>query len=132
MSLVLVLLCVGAVNVGETEAAAARLDRALQAALYYVWTNPTTFNALEIQSAATAAYGASSPSLTVSSSTSCSCVTSGYKPASSVSCTGNCSTGQTMASYVKIVLSTTYSVPASYPGLPSSESLSVSGTARYQ
>ena len=132
ISIVLLPLCLAAVNVAETQATAARMDRALQAAIYYVWTNSSTYTTSNAQSAARAAYGSASPTLTVNASTSCSCVTSGYKFSSSVACTSTCPANQSVAKYVTVTASATYTLPASFPTLPSSESLNVTGVVRIQ
>lgn len=102
ISLVLIPLCLGTVDMAATLAITARMDRAIEAAVYYVWANPTSSNTTNIQQAASAAYGAASPTLTVSSSTSCSCVSNSYLPVKSISCSSTCPTGQTRASYLTI------------------------------
>jgi hypothetical protein len=109
----------------------AGLDRALQAAVLYVANNPTGFTSAGISTAANTAYG-SGATLSVASSTACKCVSSGYNPVSTVSCAGSCSSGQTVASYVTITASASFTLPVSIPTLASPLAASVSGTVRTQ
>ena len=132
ISLVLIPLCLGMVDMAATLAVTARLDRALQAAVYYVWANPTSLSASNIQQAANAAYGSASPTLSVSTSTACSCVLKSYQPVSSISCSNTCPSGQTRASYMTISASTSYPLPAPLPWLTSPQNLSFQGTVRTQ
>jgi Flp pilus assembly protein TadG len=130
--LVLIPLTLGVIDYGALIAAEARLDRALQAATFYVWNNPTGFTAAGISSAATAGFGTASPTLTVGSATACVCVSSGYVKGAAVSCTGSCPTGQQVGAYLTITASATFTLPVSVPYLHAPVSRSVSGTIRTQ
>lgn len=130
VSVMLIPLCLGALDKAAAEAVAARLDRSLQNALFYIWANPTSFTNSGVQSAVSAAYGSAAPSVTATATQSCSCVSNGYNPVSPVSCAATCPSGQTIASYATIVASTTYAVPATLPGISPTVSLSVTGTVR--
>jgi Flp pilus assembly protein TadG len=140
ISLILMPLILGVIDYGALLAAEARLDRALQAAVYYVWNNPTSFTTAGISSAGTAGissaanagFGGASPTLTVTSTMACSCVSSGYSPVSTVSCSGSCTSGQTVAAYVTITASASFTLPVAVSYLASPLSRSVSGTIRTQ
>ena len=132
VSIVLIPLCLAGVNAAETEAVAARMDRALQAAIYYAWTNAGSYTNANVQSAASTAYGSASPTLAVNVSTACTCVTSLYRFASSIVCLLPCPLNQTQAKYVTVTETATYTLPAPFPAFPSSKSLNVTGTVRVQ
>jgi Flp pilus assembly protein TadG len=132
VSLVLIPLALGTADVGATLATASHLDRALQSAIFHVWANPSSYTAASITQAASASYGTTAPTLSVSSSKACSCVTSFYNPVAGIACTASCPTGQTRAVYLTIGVSTSYTLPAPIPGLASPRPLSVQGTVRVQ
>jgi Flp pilus assembly protein TadG len=132
VGLVLIPLTLGVIDYGLLVADEARLDRAMQAATFYVWNNLTSFTASGIQSAATAGFGSASPTLTVSSSTACVCVSSGYVKGAAVSCTGTCPTGQQVGAYLTITTSARFTLPVSVPYLHSPVTRSLSGTIRTQ
>jgi Flp pilus assembly protein TadG len=132
VSLVLVPLSLGMADMGATLATSTRLDRALQSALFHVWANPGSYTSSSISQAASASYGSVGPTLSVTSSTACSCVSSSYNPIASVACTASCPTGQTRATYLTIGASTSYTLPAPIPGVTSPRPLSVQGTIRVQ
>ena len=130
IGLVLIPLSLAVMAYGAVLAADVRLDRALQAAVFYVWNNPTGFTSTGIQNAATAGYGTASPTLTVTSSTACSCVSNGYNPVSTVSCTGTCPSGQQVADYLTITASASFTLPVTLSYLASPLPRSLSGTIR--
>jgi hypothetical protein len=135
IGLVLVPLCLGVAAYGLVLVDTARLDRALQAGLFYVWSNPTGFTTPGLQTAAAAgydgtSYATASPALTVGAATACKCVSSGYSPVSAVSCTGSCPSGQTVATYVTVAASATFTLPIVVRSLISPLTQSVSGTVR--
>ncbi|MBV8915291.1 MAG: hypothetical protein JOZ05_19910 [Acetobacteraceae bacterium] len=132
VSLVLIPLALGMADVGATLATSSRLDRAIQSAIFHVWANPSSYTAASISQAASASYGTAAPTLTVTSSTACSCVALSYNPVASVACTDTCPTGQTRATYLTIGASASYTLPAPIPGLTSPWALSVQGTIRLQ
>jgi Flp pilus assembly protein TadG len=140
ISLVLVPLALGVIDVSLAIVDTARLDRALQAAVFYVWNNPTSFNVNPLPTATTSAlstaatngYGSNSPTLTVSAATACMCVSSGYIQGAAVSCTGSCSAGQTVAMYATITVSATFTLPVTLPYVGSSVAQSLSGVIRTQ
>ncbi len=132
LGLVLIPLCLALVDYGMALADAMRLDRALQAAAFYVWSNPSGFTAAGITSAGTAGFGTATPAVSVTSSSACFCVSSGYSKGASVSCTGSCSGGGAVGSYVTITASHTFTLPVRVPHLASSLALSISGTIRTQ
>jgi Flp pilus assembly protein TadG len=129
---ILIPLTLGVMAWGAVLAAEARLDRALQAAAFYVWNNPTGFTSGGISTAANAGFGAASPTLTVTSSTACKCVSSGYNPVSTVSCAGTCTSGQTVATYETITVSASFTLPVTVSYLAQPLARSVSGTIRTQ
>jgi Flp pilus assembly protein TadG len=129
---VLLPLCLGMSDLATEIRATMRLDSALQSAVFYVWANQGTFTAAGIQSAAQAGYGAEAPTLTVTSSTACSCVTFYYLPASGIACTGTCPLLQTRAAYTTVTASISLTLPAPLPPLISPAALSVRGTVRTQ
>lgn len=131
IGLVLLPLSLGLMDLGTELAAVARLDRALQSAVFYAWAYPGAFTTAGLQNAASAGYGSASPPVTVQTSTACSCVTNTYSPTASVACTGaTCPTGQQVAGYTTITASISLPLPASLPGLSSPMPLSVQGTIR--
>jgi Flp pilus assembly protein TadG len=138
-AVILVPLALGVIDIGVVVADMARLDRALQAAAFAVWSSPSNFIASPLPSAATSAistaanagFGSAAPTPTVSASTACYCVTSGYSKGSSVSCSGSCTSG-TVGAYVTITVSATFTLPIAVPYFSSSLSQSVSGTIRTQ
>jgi Flp pilus assembly protein TadG len=135
-ALILVPLALGVMDIGSAIADQARLDRALQAAAFYVWSNPTGYTGAGIATAASAGYGTAAPTLTVTPSSTvtpapaCYCISSGYVKASSVACTGSCSSGQTVGAYLTITASATFTLPVTLPYLAASFSQTVSGTIR--
>jgi Flp pilus assembly protein TadG len=129
-SLVLIPLSLIAIAYGAALADGARLDRALQAAIYYVWNNPTGFTTNGITNAAQAAFGTAAPTLTVNASSACSCVSSGYSIVSSVACNGSCPNNETVATYLTITASASFTLPVTVSYLASPLSQSVSGTIR--
>ena len=130
IALVMIPLTLGMIDYGEAISETARLDRAYQAAIYNIWANPGSYTASTIQSAAQAAYGSTSPSLSISTTTACYCVTSGYIKGSAVSCTATCSGGQILAAYQTVAASTRFALPAAFPGVTSPMPLTVAGTVR--
>ena len=132
MSLLLLPLCMGMVDYGLAVADAARLDRALQSAVLYVFSNQTGFTGSGISAAAGAGFGAGSPTPTVTSATTCKCVSSGYSPVSTVTCASTCPSGQTLATYVTITVTASFNLLISIPTMASPLSESVSGTIRTQ
>ncbi len=132
IALVLLPLTFGMIDFGEAITQASRLDRAYDAALYYVWANPGSITTANLQAAAQAAYGSATPPLTVNAGTACWCVTAGYTKAGAVASTATCPSGQSIASYVTIATSIRFPLPAAFPGLASPVSLAVQGTVRSQ
>ncbi len=137
ISLVLAPLCLGVAAYGIVLVDTARLDRALQAALFYVWSNPTGFTTSGIQTAAAAgydgtSYASASPALTVNATTACYCVSSSAIKGASVSCTGTCTTGQTLGTYVTVTASATFRLPVVVHAMSSLLTQTVSGTVRTQ
>jgi Flp pilus assembly protein TadG len=135
-SLVLVPLCLGAAAYAMVLVYTAQLDRALQAALFYVWNNPTGFTTSGVQTAAAAgydntSYANTSPTLTVNASTACYCVSTSAIKGASVSCAGTC-TSATVGTYVTVTVSATFTLPIVVSGLSSPLTQSVSGTVRTQ
>jgi Flp pilus assembly protein TadG len=132
-SIVLIPLSLGIIDYGALVADEARLDRALQSAVYYVWNNPTGFTTAGIQSAAAAGFGTASPTVTVTASSSCQCVSNGYSPVGgTVSCSATCPSGEALASYLTITATATFTLPVTVPTLASSLTRSVSGAIRTQ
>ncbi len=136
ISLVLVPLCLGVAAYGMVLADTARLDRALQAALFYIWSNPTGFTTSGVQTAAASgydntSYANASPALTVTATSACYCVSSLAIKGSSVSCTGTCTSG-TVGTYVTVTASATFTLPVVVQSLTSPWTQSVSGTVRTQ
>ena len=132
IALVLMPLTLGMIDFGEAIDQTSRLDRAYDAALYYAWANPGNVNTANLQSAAKAAYGSASPTLTVNASAACWCVTGGYTKAAAVACTATCPSGQSLASYLTISTAVQFTLPADFPGVASPMSLAVQGTVRTQ
>jgi Flp pilus assembly protein TadG len=137
-AIILVPLALGVMDISSAIADQARLDRALQAATFYVWNNPTGYTGSGIATAASAGYGTAGPTLTVTPSATvaaapvCYCLTSGYiKGTSSVSCASTCSSGPPGA-YLTITVSATFTLPVTLPYLASSFPQTVSGTIRTQ
>lgn len=136
LAFIIVPLCLGTADLALAITTANRIDRALQAALFYIWANPGSATASGVQTAAAASWSGDTPSLTVSVSTACACVSGGYQPAGSVACTGTgtstCPAGQTLASYTTVTASTSVTLPFPLPGLPSAYAPNVSATVRTQ
>jgi Flp pilus assembly protein TadG len=137
-ALIFVPLALGMIDLGSAIADQARLDRALQAAAFYVWNNPSGYTGAGIATAASAGYGTAGPTLTVTPSSTvapapvCYCLTSGYiKGSTTISCTGTCTSG-TLGAYLTITVSATFTLPVSVPYLATSFAQTVSGTIRTQ
>ena len=130
ISLVLLPLTLGMIDFGEAIAETARLDRAYDAALYYIWANPGSVTAATIQQAAQSAYGTAAPTLSVSASTACWCVSASYVKAGAATCTATCPTGQTLAAYLTLSTTAQFPLPTPFPGLASPMNLAVQGTVR--
>lgn len=131
VSLVLVPLMLGTVDLGEALAQTSRLDHAFDAALYHIWANPGGFTVSSIQQAAQAAYGSAAPALTITTAAACACVSSSYIKGVAVTCTATCPTGQALAAYQTVTAAVQFPLPAAFPGvLTSPMSLSVQGTVR--
>ena len=142
LAILLVLLptCLGVIGLGMAATAADRLDRALQAGVFYAWANPGTpsgwgsvgsASLAGARTAALTAYGSGRPDATVTTSAQFYCVSNGFTPVTpAVSATAACPAGQTLATYVTVVASASV-LP---PGLPVAPAiaLSVTGTVRVQ
>jgi Flp pilus assembly protein TadG len=136
ISLVLVPLCLGVAAYAVVLADTARLDRALQSALFYIWSNPTGFTTSGVQAAAASGYdntpyASTSPTLTVTATSACYCVSSSAVKGASVSCTGTCTSG-TVGTYVTVTASATFTLPVVVHTLTSPLTQSVTGTIRTQ
>ena len=139
LAFIIVPLCLGTADLALAVTTANRIDRALEAALFYLWANPGNATAGGVQSAAAASWGGNTPPLTVGMSIACSCVSGGYQPAGSVACpaaggtgAGSCPAGQTLATYATVTAATTVTLPFPLPGMPSAYAPSVSATVRTQ
>lgn len=130
LAFVIVPLCLGAADLALSVTTANRIDRALQAALFYIWANPGTATAAGAQAAAGASWGTTTPALALQVSTSCGCVSGGYQPAGSIACTGTCPAGETLATYTTVTASTNVTLPFPLPGLPATYAPSVMATVR--
>ena len=140
ISLVLVPVCLGVIELGVALAAVERLDSAVQAAAFYAWANqgtPSGWGSLGsaslagAQSAAAAAYGTSGPAATITASVAFYCVANGYSQVQpAVTDATACPAGESLAVYLTTAASTSVSVPgmAHTTVIP----LSVSGTVRVQ
>jgi len=136
ISLVLAPLCMGVAAYAMVIADTVKLDRALQAAMFYVWNNPTGFTTSGVQTAAAAGYDNTSfpntsPTLTVTTTSVCYCVSTSDVKGSSVSCTGTCTSG-TVGTYVTVTASATFTLQLVVQALTSSVTQSVTGTVRTQ
>jgi Flp pilus assembly protein TadG len=142
ISLLLLPLCLGAVAYGAAVADAARLDRALQSAVYYVFSNYSSFTTTSgissatktaLTSAATAGFGTAAPTPTVTATQTCYCVTNNYTiTGTAVACSTTCTGSQTIAAYVTITVNATFTLPIGVATLASPLAQSVSGTIRTQ
>jgi Flp pilus assembly protein TadG len=142
ISLLLLPLCLGAIAYGAAVADAARLDRALQSAVYYVFSNYSSFTATggisstttkALTSAATAGFGTAAPTPTVNVAQTCYCVSNSYAiTGAAVACSTTCTGSQTIASYVTITVNATFTLPIGVATLASPLAQSVSGTVRTQ
>jgi TadE-like protein len=133
LGLILVPLLLGVVDLGDSMIVHMRMDRAVQAALFYAWgtSGPSTS---AIQSAAESGYGASSPALTATAGFACYCIAPTGTRASGTaeSCSGTCANGQTLGSWVTVNASASLTLPLPLPGVGSSMALSSTATARIQ
>ncbi|GAN76612.1 hypothetical protein [Acidisphaera rubrifaciens] len=132
LAFIIVPLCLGTADLALAVTTANRIDRALEAALFYLWANPGTATAAGALAAADASWGTTTPALTVTVSTACGCVSGGYQPAGSVACTGTCPAGETLAGYTTVIASTSVTLPFPLPGLASAYAPSVAATVRTQ
>jgi Flp pilus assembly protein TadG len=130
IGLILAPLSLGVIDYATALTDMVRLDQALQSAVYYVWNNQTGYTNAGITAAADAGFGAAAPTPTVTTTTACSCVSSGYSKVSSVSCAGSCPTNQTVATYLTITVSASFTLPVTVPTLTSPWAQSLSGTIR--
>ncbi|HUB14312.1 MAG TPA: hypothetical protein VMB34_20340 [Acetobacteraceae bacterium] len=140
IALVLIPLCLGVIGLGMAMTVAVRLDRAVQAAVYYAWANQGTALAwgsvgstslAGAQNAAVAAYGTVEPAATITASVGFYCVSGGYVPVQpAVTNTTACPAGESLATYLTIATSTSVTPP----GMPNATAipLSVTGTVRVQ
>jgi Flp pilus assembly protein TadG len=105
-----------------------------QSVMYMVWNNPATATAAQISSFVQASYGAAKPAVTVNASTACYCIApTGTRTAgTSVSCSGSCSNGQVLATYLQVTVAATQVLPMSVPLLDNPFVASASGTVRIQ
>jgi hypothetical protein len=138
ISVVLVPFCFGVIGLDQAMVAATRLDRALQAAVFYAWANPGTpagwgstgsSSVTGANNAAVAAYGTRAPSATFTVTVAFECVSAGYlqtQPPTNYTCPA----GQSVATYLTLTAHTSVTPP----GVPQAASipLSVTGTARVQ
>ena len=133
LGLILVPLLLGVVDLGLGMIVHMRLDRAVQAALFYAWGTPGPSTSA-VQSAARSGYGASSPTLTATAAIACYCIApTGTRQSGTVkSCTGTCTAGQALASWVTINANASFSLPFPLPYLGSTFALSSTATARIQ
>jgi Flp pilus assembly protein TadG len=131
----LVPLLLGSVDFATVLATYFRVHRAQEAAVFYAWGNGGIASTATIQQAATTAFGTTSPSPTVTSSTLYYCVTTSQYYQSgmaSYTSTPTCSSGQQVASYLTVSVSATTSLPVPFPVLPSSFTLTSTGSVRTQ
>jgi len=133
LGVILVPLLLGVVDLGDGIIVRMRLDRAVQAALFYAWGTPGPSNSA-VQSAAQSGYGASSPALAATAGIACYCIApTGTRQGGTVeSCSGTCTAGETLGTWVTIDASTSLSLPFPLPGWGSSLVLSSTATARIQ
>jgi TadE-like protein len=133
LGLILVPLLLGVVDLGDGIIVHMRLDRAVQAALFYAWgtAGPSTSG---VQSAAQSGYGGSSPALSATAGIACYCIapTGTRQSGTAEPCSGTCSAGQTLGSWVTVNASASVSLPFPLPGWGSSLALSSTATARIQ
>lgn len=133
MGLVLVPLLLALADLGLALSVQMRLERANQAALFYAWGNSGA-SVASIKSAASAGYGVSDPSFSATASEACYCITpTGTRSSgTAVACTGSCSAGEQVATWLTVQSSTSVVLPAPLPGYGSNLSVSSAGTARVQ
>lgn len=131
---VLTPLLLGAMSYGEAFMAWTRMNRVEQSLLFYVWQNPANATNTTVSNFVTNNYSTMTPAMSASASTACYCITpTGSRlTGTSVSCSGTCTSGQQVAEYVSITVSTSLTLPATVPGLANPLSLSSTGTVRIQ
>ncbi|HTW71077.1 MAG TPA: hypothetical protein VME47_14400 [Acetobacteraceae bacterium] len=140
IALVLLPACLGVIGLGMALTAANRLDRAVQAAVFYAWANQGTATGwgsvgstslAGAQNAAVASYGTAAPTATITTSVAFYCVTGGYAQVPpAVTDTTACPAGESLAAYLTVAASASVTPP----GMPSATAipLSVTGTVRVQ
>ena len=131
---VLIPLTFGAIDGAELVMCRARLDQALQDALYYAWANGGVVTAANVQSNAAASYGtvATQPSVIATITQYCITPATGY-PATGAPGTpsnGSCSGGQIVETYLAVTASMSVTMPVSLWFASGPVSMSVSGKAR--
>lgn len=133
MGLVLVPLLLALADLGIALSAQMRLERANQAALFYAWGNSGA-SVSSIQTAASAGYGARDPSFTATASEACYCIspTGTRSSGTAVACSGSCSAGEQVATWLTVQSSTSVALPAPLPGHGSTLSMSAGSIARVQ
>lgn len=134
ITLVLVPLCLGAADLGVVFTTQARLDQAMQAAVFAAWGNAAGASPSVLQAVVTQAYGAAPPSLAMTTpSLACVCLTiaSGQETSTPTNCGASCASGQA-AVYLSLSLSTAVTLPVPLPALPPAIALSSGGTVRVQ
>lgn len=134
LSLFLLPLVYGVAAIGQAVSTQVRLDRALHAAMLYIWATPGAA-ASGIQNAATSGYGAGDPTMTPTASKSCACIQpTAARPAgaSGAHCSDTCANGTVLASYMTISLNATVAVDLPLPANLQSQALTASGTVRVQ
>jgi Flp pilus assembly protein TadG len=124
----LCLLAVGVVDFGMGLWEQMQVGNAARAGAEYAAANGWTSNSPgNIETEATSATGLSSISATASESCGCPNASTGI---TSATCGSSCASGGTAGTYVTVTASATYSTIITYPGIPSSFSLSSTATVR--
>ncbi len=138
IALVLIPLCLGAIGLGMALVTVNRLDRALQAAIFYAWANPgsaadwgeaDSANLAATRAAAETAYGAAMPGATIDTAVAFYCVSGGYTQVPpAIAYNAACQAGQSIATYLTVIARASV-VP---PGVPLAAAipLTVTGTVR--
>jgi len=131
---VLMPLTFGAIDGAELVMCRARLDQALQEALYYAWANGGSVTAANVQSNAAASYGtvATQPSVTATITQYCITPATGYPTTGTpgTPSNGSCSGGQIVETYLAITATMSVSLPVSLWFATGPVSMSVNGKAR--
>ena len=133
LALVLLPLLLGLFDLGTALTTRVRLDRAVQAGLFYAWGTSGAGTAA-IAQAAVAGYGGGKPTLTASAGMACYCLapTGTRASGTAVACTDSCPSGEVLGVWLTLTATAPVVLPFPLPGVASPLTLAATSTVRSQ